>query len=117
MNQGLWVWPEDAGSQRSMARRIMASNHLTTALNALVRAKDGLSNAEIDDALSDNSEWMTLWVTRQLVSLGFADYNPDLFGGPGKYRLTELGRNFMARVTVKPTMPTTQPVKQVAPVN
>ncbi len=71
-------------------------------MQAIAKSKDGLSNAQIDDALSEYSHWQTRWVVDQLISLGFADYKVDLFGGPGKYVLTELGKNALSVITGKP---------------
>jgi len=102
MNTGLWVWPADARAQRRMLRKVSRSEHLMAAMQALAKSSDGLSNAKIDDALSDYSNWQTRWVVDQLISLGFADYKVDFFGGPGKYVLTELGRNALSVMTGKP---------------
>jgi hypothetical protein len=102
MNTGLWVWPVDAKAQRRMLRKVSQSEHLMVAMQALAKSADGLSNARIDDALSDFSHWQTRWVVDQLISLGFADYKVDFFGGPGRYVLTELGRNALSAMTGKP---------------
>jgi hypothetical protein len=95
----MWIWPADVQGQRIVARKIFASEHLMSAMKAIAKSKDGLSNAEVDDAISDSSEWMTLWVLRQLLSVGFIDYKVDLFGGPGHYTLTELGKAVFTKVT------------------
>ena len=102
MNTGLWVWPTDAKAQRRALRKVSGSEHLVAAMQAIMKSKDGLSNAQIDDAMSDFSHWQTRWVVDQLISLGFADYKVDFFGGPGKYVLTELGRNALSVITGKP---------------
>ena len=102
MNTGLWVWPTDAKAQRRALRKVSGSEHLVAAMQAITKSKDGLSNAQIDDALSGFSHWQTRWVVDQLISLGFADYKVDFFGGPGKYVLTELGRNALSAITGKP---------------
>ena len=102
MNTGLWVWPTDAKTQRRTLKKISSSEHLVTGMQAIAKSKDGLSNAQIDDAMSDFSHWQTRWVVDQLISLGFADYKVDFFGGPGKYVLTELGRNALSAITGKP---------------
>jgi len=113
MNTGLWVWPADAKAQRRMLRKVSQSEHLMTAMQSLVKSSDGLSNARIDDALSEYSHWQTRWVVDQLISLGFADYKVDFFGGPGKYVLTELGRNALSAITGKPVQ--AQPQAPVPP--
>lgn len=102
MNKGLWVWPADQREQAKTLRRVAASRHIMAALGALSKSKGGLSNAQLDDAISDNSNWMTRWVIDQLVSLGFAEYHVDFFGGPGKYMLTELGTRAYGFITGKP---------------
>jgi hypothetical protein len=108
MNKGLWVWPADQKEQVRMLRRVYASPHLMAALGAISKAKDGLSNAQIDDAMSDNSNWMTRWAIEQLLSLGFIEYHVDFFGGPGKYVLSDLGTKAYAFITGRPPPPATQ---------
>jgi len=121
MKTGLWVWPADAKAQRRMLRKISKSEHLAAGMQAIAKSKDGLSNAQIDDALSEFSHWQTRWVVDQLISLGFADYEVDFFGGPGKYVLTELGKGALAAITGKPVQtppppaPSPSPPKPAAP--
>lgn len=86
---------------------------MAAAMTAISKSKQGLSNAELDDLIGDNSEWMTLWVIKQLTALGFIEYKVDLFGGPARYQLTELGRNVVATITGRPTQP---PPKPQAPI-
>jgi hypothetical protein len=102
MNTGLWVWPTDAKAQRRTLRNVSKAEHLVAAMQAIAKSKDGLSNAQLDDTLSDYSNWQTRWVVSQLISLGFADYNVDFFGEPGRYVLTELGANALSAITGKP---------------
>ncbi len=116
MTSGLWVWPSDPKGQRKVLRQVAASPHLVAALTALAKSKGGLSNAELDDAISDNSEWMTLWVIRQLTSLGFIEFKIDLFGDPAKYRLTELGRQALSIITGQPLQKPPAPAPTRAPV-
>ena|SRR6266849_8957055 len=117
MTSGLWVWPSDPKGQRKVLRQVAASPHLVAALTALAKSKGGLSNAELDDAINDNSEWMTLWVIRQLTALGFIEFKIDLFGEPAKYRLTELGRQALSIITGQPLQkpPTPAPARAPAP--
>jgi hypothetical protein len=117
MNQGLWVWPSDERTQRQLAKRVSESEHLMAELKAIMRSKEGLSNAELDDATSDNSNWITLWATRQLLSLGFIEYKVDFFGNPGRYTLTDLGRDVLQKLTGQPApaKPPAAPVKPPAP--
>jgi len=105
MDKGLWVWPNDEAGQRRVLRKAASSEHLMTAMTALAKSKDGLSNSEIDEVIADNSNWMTLWVVRQLTSLGFLDYKVDLFGEPAKYQLTQLGRDVFSVITGQPASP------------
>jgi hypothetical protein len=105
MNTGLWVWPSDQKAQRKVLRKVAGEQHLAPALAAIAKSKDGLSNAELDDVIGDNSGWMTLWVVRQLTALGFIDFKVDLFGEPARYRLTELGQSVLSILTGKPVQP------------
>jgi hypothetical protein len=101
MNAGLWVWPSDAKAQQEVLQRVAASPHFFQALTSLMK-NEGLSNSELDDAIADNSNWMTLWTMRQLTSLGFVEYHVDFFGGPARYQLTELGRSALGMITGQP---------------
>ena len=102
MTKGLWVWPPDAKGQRKALRRVAASPHLVAALIAIGKSKEGMSNAEVDDAINDSSEWTTLWLIRQLTSLGFIEFNVDFFGNPARYQLTETGRAALSAITGRP---------------
>ena len=100
-----------------MLKRVSASEHIIAALQALAKSKDGLSNAEIDDVLTDNSNWVTRWAVEQLIALGFTEYRVDFFGGPGKYKLTELGAGALSAITGKPVQlqpPAPPPVAKAA---
>ena len=86
------------------------------ALTALAKSKDGMSNAELDDAINSNSEWATLWVIRQLTAIGFTDFKVDFFGDPARYRLTEAGRTALSIITGQPLQkPTAPPAPQPTP--
>jgi hypothetical protein len=82
---------------------------------AIAKSKEGLSNAELDDVTGDSSNWMTLWVIRQLTSLGFIEFRVDLFGNPAKYELTELGRNALSMMTGQPLQRVPAPSQPLAP--
>jgi hypothetical protein len=112
MDHGLWVWPSDPREQQLTLRRISESEHLMAALKAIPKSKEGLSNAELDEILSDNSSWMTLWVIRQLTSLGLVKYNVSFFGNPARYTLSDLGRDVYQKLTGQPAP--AQPVVQPA---
>lgn len=105
MNTGLWVWPSDPKAQRKTLRRVAEAQHLVPAMAAIAKSKEGLSNAGLDDVLGDNSNWMTLWVIRQLTSLGFIEFKVDLFGEAARYQLTGLGRNALSTITGQPVQP------------
>ena len=117
MTSGLWVWPSDPKGQRKVLRQVAASPHLVAALTAIGKSKEGLSNAELDDVINDNSEWMTLWVIRQLTALGFTEFKIDFFGDPAKYRLTEIGRQALSTITGQPLQkpPAPTPTRTPAP--
>jgi hypothetical protein len=102
MNAGLWVWPSDAKAQQEVLQKVVASPHLLQAMSSLMSNKEGLSNSELGDAIADNSNWMTLWTVRQLMSLGFVEYKVDFFGGPARYQLTDVGRNAFMMLTGQP---------------
>jgi hypothetical protein len=104
-----WIWTSDERTQRLVAKEVSESKPLMAALEAIMKRKEGLSNAELDEVVSDNSEWITLSVMRRLLSLGFVEYRVDLFGNPGRYTMTDLGRDFMQKLgKVAPVKPTGQ---------
>jgi len=80
-------------------------SHLMAALAAIAKSKEGMSNAELPDAISDSTEWTALWVVRQLLSLGFVESKVDLFGNPIRYQLTEAGRVALSTMTGQPAPP------------
>jgi hypothetical protein len=118
MTKGLWVWPADPRGQRKMLKKVAGSPHLLAAMTAIGKSKEGMSNAEVDDTLNGSSEWTTLWVIRQLTSLGFIEFKVDFFGNPARYQLTEAGRTALSVLTGQPphqkpptpTSPAPQPV-------
>ena len=99
VTKGLWTWPSDPRGQKKTLRRVADSPHLIAAMAAIGKSKEGLSNAELPDALNDSSEWTTLWVVRQLMALGFIEQKVDFFGNPIKYQLTESGRTVLSTIT------------------
>ncbi len=105
MPKGLWIWPSDPRGQRKVLRKVAESPHLAAALAAIAKSKEGMSNAELDDAINDSSEWTTLWVIRQLTSLGFVEFKVDFFGNPARYQLTEPGRAALSTITGQPPPP------------
>jgi len=122
MPKGLWIWPSNPRAQRTVLRRVAASPHLVAALTAIGKSKEGLSDAELDDTINDNSEWTTLWVIRQLTALGFIEFKVDFFGNPARYQLTDAGRSALATIAGQPptkpptvTPPRPQPAPQTTP--
>ncbi len=102
MPKGIWVWPSDQRSQRKVLKKVADSPHLMAALAAISRSKEGMSDAELAEAIRDTSEWTTLWVVRQLTSLGFVEYKVDFFGNPARYEMTEQGRVALSTITGQP---------------
>jgi hypothetical protein len=120
MEKGVWAAASDERTQRRITKKVSESKHLMAALEAIMKRKEGLSNAELDDLISDNSSWMTISVMRELLSLGLVEYQVDLFGNPGRYTLTDLGRNIMQKLTgqvasVKPSAQVAQPTTPPGP--
>ena len=112
LTKGLWVWPSDPKGQRRVLRKVASSEHLMAAMQAIAKSKEGVSNSELDDAINESSEWTTLWVVRQLTSLGFLDFKVDFFGNPARYQLSELGRAALSTIAgqpLPPKPPTPQP--------
>ncbi|MDG6938084.1 MAG: hypothetical protein JRM79_04040 [Nitrososphaerota archaeon] len=115
MPKGLWVWPSDPQGQQETLEKVAASPHLNAALAVLAKSEEGMSNAELDDATNDSSEWTTIWVVRQLTSLGFIEFRVDLFGNPARYRLTALGRTALSKIAEPPlAVPPSNPQPQQA---
>ncbi|HME18271.1 MAG TPA: hypothetical protein VKF15_00855 [Nitrososphaerales archaeon] len=102
MNTGLWTWPPDPKGQKRVIRTVSDSPHLTAALQAIVKSKDGMSNSELDELLADSSNWITIWLVKQLLALGFIEYRVDFFGGPARYAPTDLGGNALSAITGQP---------------
>ena len=115
MPKGVWVWPSDPKGQRRVLRPVAASPHLIAAMKAIGKSKEGRSNAELSDAIENTSEWTTLWVVRQLTSLGFLDFKVDFFGNAARYELSEAGRVALAMMTGQP-LPQKPPAPSAAPV-
>ena len=76
----------------------MEEDELVTILAALAKSPEGLSNAQLDRLLSNNSQWRTLPHMKELMALGFIQYHVQFFGDAGKYELTELGKTVVSRM-------------------
>ena len=93
--KGIWVWPESESEQKKTAENIRNSESLLGILSAIAKTEDGLSNAQIDLAVRNNSQWNTRWPVSELLGLGLMEYKVNLFGDSGKYTITELGKNVL----------------------
>lgn len=100
--KGLWVWPENEVNQNKTIQGVKNSQHFMTILSKLAKSKDGLSNAQIDQVVKNNSQWNTRWIVSELLGLGLIDYKVDLFGDPGKYSITDLGKDVLKRLITQP---------------
>jgi hypothetical protein len=98
---GIWFWPSEAKEQTKVLQRIRREDELTTIVAALAKGQEGLSNAQVDNLLRNNSQWRTLIHMEELTALGFVEYKVQIFGDPGKYHLTDLGRSVLAQITGK----------------
>ncbi len=101
--KGIWSWPTEEKRQDKIIRNITASSSMLAVLIALSKNKNGLSNAQIDIAVANFSQWNTLWTLRQLLALGFVECKMELFGNSGKYVLTELGMRIAQKLTEQPS--------------
>ena len=99
--KGIWTWPSEPDDQEKTLRKIMEEDELVTILVALTKSLEGLSNAQLDRLLSNNSQWRTLSHLKELTALGFIQYHVQFFGEAGKYEPTDLGRNVVSRVQAK----------------
>ncbi len=97
--KGIWVWPESESGQKKTVDKIRNSERLLGILSAIAKNKDGLSNAQIDLAVKNNSQWNTRWPVSELLGLGLMEYKVNLFGDAGKYTITELGKNVLQSVS------------------
>jgi len=98
--KGIWTWPSQPDDQEKTLRKLMEEDELVTILVALAKSPQGLSNAQLDRLLANNSQWRTLSHLKELMALGFIQYHVQLFGEAGKYELTDLGRNVVSRIQV-----------------
>jgi len=96
--KGIWAWPSEPKDQDKTLQKIMEEDELVTILVALVKNLEGLSNAELDRLLSNNSQWRTLSHMKELTALGFVQYRVQFFGEAGKYEITDLGKTATSRM-------------------
>lgn len=95
---GIWAWPSEPRDQDETLRKITQDAELLTILLALAKNPQGLSNAQLDRLLSNNSQWRTLSHMKELLALGFVQYHVQFFGEAGKYEITELGKTVISRI-------------------
>jgi hypothetical protein len=96
--KGIWAWPSEPGDQDKTLRKIMEEDELVTILTALAKSPEGLSNAQLDKLLSNNSQWRTLSHMKELIALGFVQYHVQFFGEAGRYELIDLGKTAVSRI-------------------
>jgi hypothetical protein len=94
--KGLWT-AGDIESEVASSSGSAEKGHLMAIMSLLERNKAGLSNAELDAALNNNSQWVAMWHLRELLAARLIEYRSDLFGEPGKYIITESGLIFLQR--------------------
>jgi hypothetical protein len=98
--KGIWTWPSDPKEQEETLRRIAREDEFVGILDALAKNTEGLSNAQLDKLLSNNSQWRTLSHMKELLALGFVRYHIQFFGDAGKYEITELGKATLSKIQV-----------------
>jgi hypothetical protein len=96
--KGIWFWPSESKEQKKTLQRVVHEDEFVTILLALAKSLDGLSNAQLDKLLENNSQWRTLLHIKELMALGFVEYRVQFFGDAGKYLLTELGQTIVSRI-------------------
>jgi hypothetical protein len=96
--KGIWAWPSEPSDQEKTLRKIVEEDELAAILAALAKNPEGLSNAQLDRLLSNNSQWRTLPHMKELIALGFVQYHVQFFGEAGKYELTDLGKTVVSRI-------------------
>jgi len=96
--KGIWTWPADPKEQEETIRQIAQEDELTSILEALAKSTEGMSNAQLDKSLSNNSQWRTLSHMKELLGLGFVSYHIQFFGEAGKYKITDLGKAALSKI-------------------
>lgn len=96
--KGIWTWPTEPAEQEKTLRKLMQEDELVAIVGALSKSSDGLSNAQLDKLLTNNSQWRTVSHMKELMALGFVRYDVQFFGEAGKYQLTDLGKTIVPRV-------------------
>ena len=89
---GTWAWPSDSKQQETALHKVVQDHRLTAILEILGKNPGGLSNAQIDNLVANNSQWRTSWLMKELTALGLIEYKAELFGESGRYTLSEYGK-------------------------
>lgn len=98
-----WPWTKSYSNKQNQLYNLLdRDSHLRNILVLLSRSESGLSNAEIDTALSNHSQWTTIQHLRELMVVGLIEYRLELFGNPGKYLITALGLSMLERTGTQP---------------
>jgi len=96
--KGTWFWPSEPKEQEKTLQRVLHEDEFVTILLTLAKSPEGVSNALLDKLLGNNSQWRTLLHVKELMALGFIQYQVQFFGDAGKYLLTELGQTIVSRI-------------------
>jgi len=96
--RGLWTWPSEPSQQDDALRKVAREDELGAILKTLAANPEGLSNAQLDRHLNNNSQWRTLPHVEELIALGFVRYKIQFFGEAGKYELTDLGSSALSKI-------------------
>jgi hypothetical protein len=96
--KGIWFWPSEPKEQDKTLQKVLREDEFVTILLTLTKSSEGLSNAQLDKVLGNNSQWRTLLHMKELMALGFVEYRVQFFGDAGKYQLTELGKTIVSRI-------------------
>ena len=78
--KGIWFWPSESKEQEKTLQSVLREDEFVTILLALAKGPDGLSNAQLDKLLENNSQWRTLLHVKELMALGFVEYRVQFFG-------------------------------------
>jgi hypothetical protein len=96
--KGIWFWPSEPKEQDKTLQKVLREDEFVTILLNLAKSSEGLSNAQLDKVLGNNSQWRTLLHMKELMALGFVEYRVQFFGDAGKYQMTELGKTIVSRI-------------------
>lgn len=94
--KGIWTWPSEPKEHEKILRQIEQEDELVEILSALQKNPHGLSNAQLDRLLTNNSQWRTLPHMNELIALKLVQYHVQFFGEAGLYELTDLGKTIIS---------------------